>query len=92
MANRTRTLRLAAPALAVLGALAAPALAQTQTQTQTRPSGTAATATTQPATRACRVKDHAGGTSCTANVPEGACAAIAREGSGTYTWTTAECP
>lgn len=88
MANRIRILRLAAPALVVLGTLAGPVLAQTQT----RPSGTTATSSTQPATRACRVKDHAGGTSCTANVPEGACAAIAREGSGTYTWTVTECP
>ncbi len=59
--------------------------------------GTTGTGTTTPAskplpTAACRVKDYAGGKTCTANVPELACAAIAREAKGQYTWTQDECP
>ena len=75
-------------ALAVLGGVAGSSFAEAQ-QTQTT---TPSAQTSQPTLRACRVKEHAGGKTCTANVTEGVCAAIAREASGTYTWTTDECP
>jgi hypothetical protein len=41
---------------------------------------------------ACRVKDQAGGRSCTGDVPEATCAVIAREAKGTSTWTPDPCP
>ncbi|KQO77901.1 MAG: hypothetical protein ACAH20_11770 [Methylobacteriaceae bacterium] len=41
---------------------------------------------------ACRVTDRLGGRSCTGDVPESACAAIAKEAKGEYAWTQDECP
>jgi hypothetical protein len=75
---------------ALAGLLLAPGLARAQ-------GGATGTGATAPApkplpTAACRVKDYAGGRTCTANVPELACAAIAREAKGQYTWTPDECP
>lgn len=68
--------------------LGGPAWAQQPNQTG---AGTAPAPKPQ-ATGACRVKDYVGGRSCTADVPEAACAAIAREAKGQYTWTAEECP
>lgn len=83
--------------IAMLGATVAAALiagalpggpAWAQQQTQTGP----AAAPKPPATGVCRVTDYVGGRTCTGDVPEGVCAAIAREAKGRYTWTNDACP
>ncbi len=80
--------RTVAAALLTGALLGAPAQAQQQGQT-----GAGTTPTPKPQTTgACRVKDYVGGRTCTGDVPEAVCAAIAREAKGQYTWTNDECP
>ncbi len=90
MSKPSRTSRIAAALAAVLliDVAAGSSLAVAQ-QTQATPPSSQ---TSQPTLRACRVKEHAGGKTCTANVTEGVCAAIAKEASGTYSWTADDCP
>jgi hypothetical protein len=87
--TRIATLGTGVAAALFAGALLGlPAQAQQPGQT-----GAATASTPKPqATGACRVKDYVGGRTCTGDVPESACAAIAREAKGQYTWTNDECP
>ncbi|KQT49170.1 hypothetical protein ASG52_09365 [Methylobacterium sp. Leaf456] len=77
-----------AAALLAGSLLGTPAWAQQQSQT-----GAGTAPAPKPATTgACRVTDYVGGRTCTGDVPESVCAAIAREAKGRYTWTNDECP
>lgn len=87
--------RLGAIAVAALTAgslLGGPARAQQPGQTGAGAGSTATPASKPQANGACRVTDYVGGRTCTGDVPEGVCAAIAREAKGQYTWTQEECP
>lgn len=88
----TKRLGLAGAAL-----LAVPLLAPVAASAQAAPpQGGNAVRAEQPAASlprgACRVKDRLGGRSCTGDVPESACAAIAKEAKGTYAWAQDDCP
>jgi len=83
--------------LAGAALLAVPLLAPLAVSAQVAaPGGGTATRQDQPAPAlpkgACRVTDRLGGRSCTGDVPESACAAIAKEAKGEYAWTQDECP
>jgi hypothetical protein len=65
----------------------------TPSPAQTSQTGAAASPVASVSAKAtCRVKSHAGGTTCNDHVTKAVCQAIALEASGTYTWTDTECP
>ncbi|WP_232628505.1 hypothetical protein [Methylobacterium sp. Leaf118] len=78
--------------LAAAALLAGPLLGAPAQAEQTAQTGSGTTSPPQTAKGACRVKDYVGGRTCTGDVPESVCAAIAREAKGQYTWTQEECP